>query len=128
MEMPTVLQFLEATNRNARERKFGVYEFTRFCEHVESAKAALKDKYSYYWEMHAGGVPRSYGYRTSTARCGVYVLHGEITIIYDRVSICGKNVKCIYNGGRNSYNKEYERSKENFVTSLCDEQIHPLWR
>lgn len=116
-KVPSLEGFLHSTNGRGRVRVFSKSHYEEFLEHLQHARAAAKACLPYYWEDNAGCVGTSYKYAADTARCGVYSCppaspedkEGYVMMFYDRVR-AGNNVKCIYNGGRRSYDKWF-RSK-----------------
>lgn len=118
--IPTLEQFLAATNRRARRRLFDPSHYDLFIEHVRSAGDAAAANEPWYWECNGGFVGRSYKYHADTARCGVYTLPamecqvaGIVVPVFDRVR-ASVRVPCIYHGGERSYLKSfrYRRRKE----------------
>ena len=102
MEVPTREAFFAACNGAPwlyARCLFEDYSYDAFVGAVlEAHKAALQRK-PYYYD-HSAGVANA-----TTARCGCYVIpkSREVVIVYDRVKVSGRSVKCIYNGGERSY-------------------------
>jgi hypothetical protein len=114
--IPTLEQFLAATNRRARRRLFDPSHYDLFIEHVRSAGDAAAANEPWYWECNGGFVGRSYKYSADTARCGVYTLPairfrlGVVVTVFDRAR-ASVNVPCIYRGGERSYLKDFRERR-----------------
>lgn len=114
MDVPSLEEFLSDTNGRCRERVFDSFSYDVFREHVKRAKRAAKKCQPYYWETDAGGVPNSYRYATTTARCGVFTTPaGGVTIVFERSKCYGRGgAPCVFHGGERSYEKWFKENKD----------------
>jgi len=104
-KIPTLGEFLEDTNGRCRERTFGHASYSAFLDAVNTAINALGRGKHYFAEASAGGVANSYGYKTTSARWGVYVepdMSG-VFIEYDRIGTHSRHTKSVYDQGHRGY-------------------------
>ncbi len=113
MNLPTLEQFLAATNGKARVRVFDADDYECFVEKAKYAQWMASTGSDYYWECNMGGVGKSYKYSATTARMGVYVMppcghvdtEYRVALTFDRVKAYGSSVKCVFPNGERSYRK-----------------------
>lgn len=101
---PSESEFFAACNGNKRYRLFGEFEYIAFRAALEEAERCASARKPYYWAETAGGVAKKRRRVSTTARCGVYTTpEGEVEVVYDRVRVSSRTVKCIYEGGEQAY-------------------------
>lgn len=102
-------EFFSRVNGHARTRLFNNSHYNSYLAAYREAERALAVGEPFYWQINAGGVAKSYGSITTTARCGIYVMNG-IHEIVDRATISGPHVGCIFHGGSRSYFKRFKEA------------------
>lgn len=107
-------QFLQCANGKARTRLFDSRDYMYHVQDVVKAGVAAEDKRPFYSDENAGGVANAYGATTTTARRGVYVdpVSMAVVEVVDRVQVSGRNVKRIWYGGEQGYNRAWRDARQ----------------
>lgn len=108
---PSLGGFLYPCNGKCRARLFNEVNYKSFINAIAEAHFHAIHGAPYYKEQNAGGVAKSYGYNTTTARWGVWVCPEtmKVKFKYDRYSVGGRHVKCVYYGGERAYMRDWKK-------------------
>jgi hypothetical protein len=102
--------FVAMANGRARTRCFSDTDYARYRRAYEQALLAADRQDPFYAWDHAGAVANKYGWRTSTARWGVWTTNaGQVVQVADRVPIHGRHVPQAYCGGIRQYLADFRR-------------------
>lgn len=105
-------EFFLLANERAKVRIFEERDYNAYCEAYQKAEKAAINGQPYYADANAGGVANSYGYRTSSARWGVWVTNDkEVEDKVDRYSICSSWVSHSYPWGERKYFSDFRKGK-----------------